>query len=148
MNEPLAIPEDLRPEYNRLMAVLRECGSRQSALSTAADNIALIGDIARLEADNKRLSADASWAATHRSELADLREAFAKSEAENATLRAQVERLSAPVSDKEYHQWFWETNTPKNTVLTDRSSVSRLIASRLDASRLIASRKGEEAGNG
>jgi predicted nucleic acid-binding Zn-ribbon protein len=50
--------------------------------------------IAELEAENKKLSADASWAATHRSELADLREAFEKREAENAALRAQVERLS------------------------------------------------------
>lgn len=38
--------------------------------------------------------ADASWAATHRSELADLRSAFAKCEQERDQLRAEVEQMT------------------------------------------------------
>lgn len=50
--------------------------------------------IAALEAENRRLSADALWAATHRSELADLRQAFERSEAENRRLREALNTVS------------------------------------------------------
>ena len=49
--------------------------------------------VAELRAENERLKADASWAATHRSELADLRDAFAKAETANAELQRTVELL-------------------------------------------------------
>ena len=50
-------------------------------------------EVAALRSECELLRADASWAATHRSELESLRKAFAESEAENATLRAKVQNL-------------------------------------------------------
>lgn len=55
--------------------------------------------IMTLEADRDALQADALWAATHRSELIDLRDAFAKAEAEIATLKADRDALLAACND-------------------------------------------------
>jgi hypothetical protein len=50
-------------------------------------------EVAALRSECELLRSDASWAATHRSELESLRKAFAEAEAENATLRAKNARL-------------------------------------------------------
>ena len=51
-------------------------------------------------------------------------------QAEVAALKKENERLRAPVSDEEWQQWAWITNTPQRTQLTDKISVNRLIAAR------------------
>ena len=51
-------------------------------------------------------------------------------EAEVQALREKLTQRSAPVSDEEWQQWAWITNTPQRTQLTDKISVNRLIAAR------------------
>ena len=107
MSEPLVIPEDLKKvcplckgkkeityDYyeGRILGSCYFCSGTGVVRALTLEQMA--SRIVRLEAENKRLSADASWAATHRSELADLRGAFAKAEAEVATLKDEIEAVA------------------------------------------------------
>lgn len=64
-----------------------------------------IQDMDKLQAELQRENEDASWARVHRSELLDLRSAFAKSEADNVELQATMESLSAPMQREEEAQY-------------------------------------------
>ena len=146
-SEPLVIPERYKHAHSTLVGRrTKVCTLRLTW--TDEQIISFIEEIARLEAKVKFLKSAPCPFEAENATLKDEIEAVALAllgpgatyqpaqlALEVAALKAQVERLSAPVSEEEWKSYAWATNTPKHTVLADWESINEMIAARKEAQK-------------